>query len=131
VTLLSQSASVGEIALATPSPAQQRSRVELLLRAIGASGAALNVGAWVGVALLLAQQTYMVRLATGNPISWIDAFEGAIGGSLLWAAFTPLILRLARRFRVSSLGVVADAARPSPHRRDLLRARRGSERRPR
>jgi LytS/YehU family sensor histidine kinase len=52
---------------------------------------------------LLAQQTYLVRIATGSPITWFAAFKGAIGGCLLWAVFTPAIIRLSRRFRVDSL----------------------------
>jgi len=103
VTLISPSASVGDISLAPPAPHGTQSRIESALRGLGRSGAMINVSAWVGVALLLTQQTYMVRLATGNPIGWLDAFEGSIFGSLLWAALTPLILRLARRFRVSSI----------------------------
>src|SRR5215208_2437856 len=67
------------------------------------STAFVNWAAWVSVAVLLAQQTYLVRIATGSPITWFAAFKGAIGGCLLWAVFTPAIIRVSRRFRVDGL----------------------------
>jgi len=66
----------------------------------------VNWTAWVCVAVLLAQQTYLVRIATGLPITWLAAFKTTIGGCLLWAVFTPAIIRVSRRFRVDSFASV-------------------------
>jgi signal transduction histidine kinase len=66
----------------------------------------VNWAAWICVAVLLAQQTYLVRIATGLPITWLAAFKTTIGGCLLWALFTPAIIRVSRRFRVDSFASV-------------------------
>jgi two-component system LytT family sensor kinase len=64
------------------------------------SGVLVNLASWLGVAVLLAEQTYLVRLASGVPSSWGTAFRGTIGGCLAWAALTPAILRISERLRV-------------------------------
>jgi len=74
--------------------------------AVVRSSTFVNWTAWVCVAVLLAQQTYLVRIATGLPITWLAAFKTTIGGCLLWAVFTPAIIRVSRRFRVDSFASV-------------------------
>jgi len=74
--------------------------------AVVRSSTFVNWTAWVCVAVLLAQQTYLVRIATGLPITWLAAFKTTIGGCLLWALFTPAIIRVSRRFRVDSFASV-------------------------
>jgi signal transduction histidine kinase len=98
-----QSASVpSEVVLPAPSPARTATPDTAWVTLVR-STAFVNWTAWVCVAVLLAQQTYLVRIATGSPVTWFAAFKGAIGGCLLWAVFTPAIIRLSRRFRVDSL----------------------------
>ena len=50
--------------------------------AVVRSSAFVNWGAWVSVAVLLAQQTYLVRIATGLPITWLAAFKTTMPGLL-------------------------------------------------
>src|SRR5580765_1091105 len=101
---MSQTVSVtSEAALSTPTRAARTATRDNAWVALVRSTAFVNWTAWVCVAVLLAQQTYLVRIATGSPVTWIAAFKGAIGGCLLWAVFTPAIIRLSRRFRVDSL----------------------------
>ena len=101
---MSQAVSVpSEAALSTPTRAARTAARDNAWVTLVRSTAFVNWTAWVCVAVLLAQQTYLVRIATGSPVTWIAAFKGAIGGCLLWAVFTPAIIRLSRRFRVDSL----------------------------
>jgi two-component system, LytTR family, sensor kinase len=101
-----QSASVPREAVltATPRATKSASRGGDAWLTLVRSAAFVNWAAWICLAVLLAQQTYLVRIATGSPITWSAAFKQAIGGCLLWAVFTPAIVGLSRRFRVDSLG---------------------------
>src|SRR6185503_14900749 len=91
--LMSQSASApSEVVLpAAAHPARTGTRGIDAWTPLVRSSAFVNWTAWVCVAVLLAQQTYLVRIATGLPITWLAAFKTTIGGCLLWAVFTPAI----------------------------------------
>src|SRR5207342_1487706 len=106
--IMSQSVSVPtEVVLPSAAhPARTGTRGADAWTAVVRSSAFVNWTAWVCVAVLLAQQTYLVRIATGLPITWLAAFKTTIGGCLLWAVFTPAIIRVSRRFRVDSFASV-------------------------
>ena len=91
---------------AAARPARTGTRAVDAWTSLVRSSTFVNWAAWICVAVLLAQQTYLVRIATGLPISWLSAFKTTIGGCLLWAVFTPAIIRVSRRFRVDSFASV-------------------------
>lgn len=55
---------------------------------------------WTVIGLLLAQQSYVIRLATGGgaPAVWWRLVVYSVAGAWLWAAVTPGIVHLTRRF---------------------------------
>ena len=91
---------------AAARPARTGTRAVDAWTSLVRSSTFVNWAAWICVAVLLAQQTYLVRIATGLPITWLAAFKTTIGGCLLWALFTPAIIRVSRRFRVDSFASV-------------------------
>ena len=58
----------------------------------------LIFGIWTLVALVAASQIYLLRLSAGRPPEWGSLLIGSFWGCWLWAAFTPAIIALARRF---------------------------------
>jgi hypothetical protein len=62
--------------------------------------AAAIIGGWTLVALVAASQRHYFLAAAGRPAPFTDSLVGALESCWLWAAFTPAILWLARRFRV-------------------------------
>jgi hypothetical protein len=62
--------------------------------------AAAVIAGWTLVAVVSASQRYYFLAAAGRPIPFAEALAGALESCWLWAAFTPAILWLARRFRI-------------------------------
>jgi two-component system LytT family sensor kinase len=56
------------------------------------------VGAWTVVAVVSASQWYAFRLSSGHPAPWLPALYDNLASCWLWAAFTPAIVWLARRY---------------------------------
>jgi two-component system, LytTR family, sensor kinase len=61
---------------------------------------ALIWGAWTIVALFFSTQVYMMYYAGKQPIPYAKAFFVQVSACYLWALLTPLVLWLARRFRI-------------------------------
>ena len=60
---------------------------------------AIIFGAWTLVGLFMASQDYVRHLRAGQPIEWTKlVFLLELPFAYLWALFTPLLLKLARRF---------------------------------
>jgi sensor histidine kinase YesM len=55
-------------------------------------------GFWTLFALCITGQNYAVLALAGKPVSWLQAFSVTASYSYLWAAATPIILWLSRRF---------------------------------
>src|SRR5262252_6567103 len=78
---------------------EAQSRVEQLLqRRWGRLG--LIAVAWTAVSLLFATQVYMLYMKEEQPVPFRRAFFVEGLACLLWALGTPLVLWLARRFRI-------------------------------
>ena len=60
--------------------------------------------AWTVAGLFYISQDFITRLARNESISWRNAILGWMGAMYICAAFTPLILRLGRRWRVDEPG---------------------------
>jgi two-component sensor histidine kinase len=56
--------------------------------------------AWTLVALVGLCQWYLLRVSAGVPLQWGGFLAGTLQSCWLWAAFTPAIVALARRFRL-------------------------------
>ncbi len=56
------------------------------------------VGAWTAYGILGAWQSHYWYALSGNPMSWSDAFRYEVCYAWLWAAATPAIFALSRRF---------------------------------
>jgi two-component system, LytTR family, sensor kinase len=56
--------------------------------------------AWTLVALVGLCQWYLLRVSAGVPLQWAGFLAGTLQSCWLWAAFTPAIVALARRFRL-------------------------------
>ena len=61
---------------------------------------ALIFGIWTLVAFITTQQQYVTLAYAGEPVAWRRLFVGSLASMWLWAAFTPPMIWLARRFRV-------------------------------
>jgi signal transduction histidine kinase len=55
-------------------------------------------GIWTLFALCVTGQNYAVLSLAGKPVSWLQAFSVTAAYSYLWAAATPIVLWLSRRF---------------------------------
>ena len=55
---------------------------------------------WTLVGLVAASQRHYFLAVAGRPAPFADSLAGALESCWLWAAFTPAILTLARRFRI-------------------------------
>ena len=62
------------------------------------AAAALIVGAWTLVAVFSAGQWYLFQLSRGATPDWLQGLLPNLVSCWMWAGFTPLIVRLARRF---------------------------------
>ena len=62
--------------------------------------ASVFLGAWTAVGLLFSVQIYVDYLYAGRPIGWPQALFLALSEWYLWAALSPAILALARRFPI-------------------------------
>lgn len=60
--------------------------------------ACVIVGCWTFLALLFTPQTYLANLRSPTPPTWIQAFLTSLTLFYVWAALTPLVLWLGRRF---------------------------------
>ncbi|MGD8378322.1 MAG: histidine kinase [Gammaproteobacteria bacterium] len=58
--------------------------------------AAIIVACWAFIGLLISPPTYLGAALAETPLSWGQAIALNLYGSLIWAAFTPLILWLGR-----------------------------------
>lgn len=56
------------------------------------------VGCWTFLALLFTPQTYLANLRSPSPPTWAQAFLASLVLFYVWAALTPLVLWLGRRF---------------------------------
>ena len=61
---------------------------------------ALIFGVWTVVALMATQTSAFAVTRTGRSFDWIPVFASQLTSCLLWAAFTPFLLALGRRFRI-------------------------------
>ena len=79
----------------------RRSTGETLARyAPDARRAAIIVAVWTGVALFTSWNSYLGMRLVGRPMVWADLLLESLASCWIWAAFTPPMLWLARRFRV-------------------------------
>jgi two-component system LytT family sensor kinase len=62
--------------------------------------ACLLLGAWTGYGVLSAWQTHYWYSFTRTPVNWWDSLRYEVPYGWLWALCTPLVLWLARRFRI-------------------------------
>jgi signal transduction histidine kinase len=60
----------------------------------------LILGAWTLLGFLFASQFYLAASRSGKPIEWYYALGLELSYAYLWAALTPLVLFLARRYRI-------------------------------
>jgi len=60
--------------------------------------AALIVGIWLAVGLFTTQSSYLVLRRAGAEANWVSIFSANAVSVLLWAAFTPAMIWVARRF---------------------------------
>jgi signal transduction histidine kinase len=60
--------------------------------------ACVIVGCWTFLALLFTPQTYIASLRSPAPPTWIQAFVASLTLFYVWAALTPFVLWLGRRF---------------------------------
>jgi two-component system LytT family sensor kinase len=61
---------------------------------------ALIFGVWTVVALMATQTSAFAVTRTGRSFDWTPVFASQLTSCLLWAAFTPFLLALGRRFRI-------------------------------
>jgi signal transduction histidine kinase len=61
---------------------------------------ALVFGAWTVVGLLLASQWYLTSAVVGPPVSWSYVLTWVMSDCYIWAALSPLVLYLGRRFPI-------------------------------
>ena len=60
--------------------------------------ACVILGCWTFLALLFTPQTYIASLRSPTPPTWAQAFLASLALFYIWAALTPLVLWLGRRF---------------------------------
>jgi len=60
--------------------------------------ACVILGCWTFLALLFTPQTYLSSLRSPTPPTWAQAFAASLTLFYVWAALTPLVLWLGRRF---------------------------------
>src|SRR5215218_10440373 len=77
-----------------------RARVLTPALAADARRAAVIVAVWTGVAFFTSYNSYLGLRLVGRPMVWADLLAESLASCWIWAAFTPPILWLARRFRV-------------------------------
>jgi len=61
---------------------------------------ALIFGVWTVVALMATQTSAFAVTRTGRSFDWTPVFTSQLTSCFLWAAFTPFLLALGRRFRI-------------------------------
>ena len=61
---------------------------------------ALIFGVWVLVAVMATQTLGFALTRTGRRFDWVPIFASNLESCMLWAAFTPFLLALGRRFRI-------------------------------
>ena len=71
---------------------------------------AIGIGAATFIALILGAHSYAVFSYTGETAKWEDQFSRTAVTWFLWAAFFPVILRLAREFRFAGTTKLKSAA---------------------
>ena len=82
--------------------------------------AALIVACWCTFGVLLGQQTYAVQAGQGPAGIWSHALILQLNYCLVWAAATPLVLRLGRRFPLVALVRPTDPQRTARGWRSLV-----------
>ena len=60
--------------------------------------ACVIVGCWSFLALLFTPQTYLANLRSPSPLTWPEALVASLTLFYVWAALTPLVLWLGKRF---------------------------------
>lgn len=60
--------------------------------------ACVIVGCWTFLALLFTPQTYLANLRSPSPLTWTEALVASLTLFYVWAALTPLVLWLGKRF---------------------------------
>ncbi len=61
---------------------------------------ALIFGVWAVVAVMNTQTLGFTLTRTGRPFNWVPILASNSASCMLWAAFTPFLLALGRRFRI-------------------------------
>jgi hypothetical protein len=74
-------------------------RLKVLSRQGWVRGSAI-LGAWILLGLFISAQNYVLRLQLGRPLTIPYSLALGLGHCALWAAATPLILFLIRRFKL-------------------------------
>ena len=72
--------------------------------------AAIGLAAWTVLALLFAPQTYFLSAGSPNPRTWGESLAAMLLLFYAWAALTPLVLWLGRRFPVERERAARNAA---------------------
>src|SRR5688572_25134214 len=60
----------------------------------------LIFGVWALVAFMSTQTSAFAMTRMGRPFEWKPVFFSNLASCMLWAAFTPFLLALGRRFRI-------------------------------
>jgi two-component system LytT family sensor kinase len=62
----------------------------------------LPFGAWTVAGLLFASQWYLTSTVVGPPVSWAYVLTWVVADCYIWAALSPLVLLMGRRFPIES-----------------------------
>jgi two-component system, LytTR family, sensor kinase len=89
-----------------PEPAPAAAPLSRLARSEGA----VVVGAWTVVAVVFAGHNYLTYAANGRPVPLLHALWWSVAEWYTWALLTPLVIRLARRFRVTQPRLARNAS---------------------
>jgi two-component system, LytTR family, sensor kinase len=92
-----------------PTPPEPVPATALLSRAARSEGAAI-LGAWTVVAVVFAGHNYLTYAADGRPVPLLHALWWSVAEWYTWALLTPLVIRLARRFRLAQPQLARNAA---------------------
>jgi two-component sensor histidine kinase len=71
------------------------------LSRLARSEGAVILGAWTLVAVVFAGHNYLTYAAHGRPVPLLHALWWSVAEWYTWALLTPLVIRLARRFRLA------------------------------
>ncbi len=77
---------------------KRRSMVDRIVSRQGRVSWLMIFGYWTLLGLFFTSQDYLRRAVTGSPIEWFYIFKAWMCIVYFWAALTPLVLRIFRRF---------------------------------